>query len=130
MDIDPAVWPFITRYVKTYRPIFGLERPELVFVSEKNSTREWKGLNKRFRAITRALLPGCGGVGPHCVRHVYATQVIKQTKGDYMAAAEALHDEPETVKKDYWHMINRYADSARRTAVQGSMAILTGQAGP
>lgn len=98
---------------------------ELVFVSEQNAAREWAGLNKRFRGITRALLRDTGGVGPHCVRHLYATQVIKQTKGDYMAAAEALHDEPETVKDNYWHLISRHADSARRLAVQESMAILS-----
>lgn len=130
MEIDPAVWPFISRYLRTYRPMFGLNRPELVFVSEKNPAREWKGLNKRFREITRTLLRGSGGIGPHSVRNMYATQVIKQTKGDYIAAAEALHDEPETVKENYWHLINSYADSARRAAVRGSMAILTGEAVP
>ncbi len=127
MEIDPAVWPVITRYMKTYRPMFGLDRPELVFVSEKNPAREWKGLNKRFRSITRTLLRGSGGFGPHSVRHMYATQVIKHSRGDYIAAAEALHDEPETVKENYWHLINSYADSARRAALQGSMAIITGE---
>ena len=130
MEIDPAVWPFITRYLESYRPMFGLDRPELIFVSEKNPAREWKGLNKRFREITRTLLRGSGGIGPHSVRNMYATQVIKQTKGDYIAAAEALHDEPETVKENYWHLINSYADSARRAAVRGSMAILTGESAP
>jgi hypothetical protein len=127
MEIDPAVWPFITRYLKTYRPMFGTERPELVFVSEKNRAREWKGLNKRFRGLTKSLIPRCDGFGPHCVRDIYATQVIKQSKGDYIAAAEALHDDAETVKRSYWHLINRYADSARRAAVQGSMAIFGGE---
>lgn len=127
MEVDPAVWPFITRYIKTYRPMFGLARPELVFVSEENPAREWKGLNKRFSLITKSLIPGSGGFGPHSGRHIYATHVIKQTKGDYLAAAEALHDEPETVKQHYWHLINSYADSARRAAVRGSMAILSGE---
>lgn len=130
VEIDPSVWPFITRYLKTYRPMLGQDRPELVFVSERNLAREWKGLNRRFHLITRTLIPGCGGFGPHSVRHIYATHVIKQTKGDFLAAAEALHDEPDTVKQSYWHLINSYADSARRAAVRGTMAILAGEPVP
>jgi len=128
MEIDPAVWPFVTRYIDIYRSKFGGSRPDLVFVSEKTPDREWKGLNQRFRAITRTSLRRKRGFGPHSVRHLYATQVIKQTRGDFIAAAEALHDAPETVKSNYWHLINSYADSARRAAVQGSMAILAGAA--
>jgi integrase len=44
---------------------------------------------------------GCVGFGPHCFRHIVATEWVKNHPDGYEVAAAILHDTPETVRKAY-----------------------------
>lgn len=111
--IDPSVWPYIERYLADYRAVLGGSRPELVFVSSENPNVEWKGLARRYAYLTRRYVPGCPGVGPHAIRHIVATSIIIKT-GDFMLAADTLHDKPATVEKHYAHLLASVGDRGRR----------------
>ena len=122
--IDPAVVPYIERYLKIYRSILGGSRPELVFVSSETPDREWESLDRRVEYLTKRYLEGCPGVGPHALRHIVATHIIKTTDGNYILAALALHDKPATVEASYAHLLTKYADLGRKKSFGPSMALL------
>jgi hypothetical protein len=122
--VDPAIGHLITRYIRTYRPLVGGSRPELVFVSTDNPNREFEGLDRVVHTWTKRYLEGCPGVGPHSFRHIVATHIIKTTLGNYFLAAQALHDHPMTVQKSYAHFLPSYADAGRIESYSGSMKLL------
>lgn len=122
--IDPAVVPYIVRYLRIYRPILGGSRPELIFVSTDHPDREFDGLDKRVREWTEKYLPGVLPFGPHAFRHIVATHIIKVTHGNYLLAAFALHDKPRTVELYYAHFLKGYVDKGCRDALADSMSQL------
>jgi integrase/ribosome-binding protein aMBF1 (putative translation factor) len=63
----------------------------------RNLTEEFLVCNEK----TGSGIPGVVAFGPHLVRHILATAVLKSTNGDYQAAADAIHDTIQTVKKYY-----------------------------
>lgn len=60
-------------------------------------------MNRHFATLTRKYFHGCPGSGPQCMRHIVATAIVKTT-GNFVAAALVLHDEVETVRKNYSHL--------------------------
>ncbi len=122
--VDPAIGHLITRYIRTYRPLVGGSRPELVFVSTDNPNREFEGLDRVVHTWTKRYLVGCPGVGPHSFRHIVATHIIKTTLGNFFLAAQALHDNPITVQESYAHFLPSYADAGRIESYSGSMKLL------
>jgi len=122
--IDPAVVPFLVRYLRTYRPLLGGSRPELIFVSTDHPDREFDGLDKRVREWTKKYLPGVHSFGPHAFRHIVATHIIKVTNGNYVLAALVLRDSPRTVERHYAHLLRRYADCGCQEAFADSMSQL------
>ena len=122
--VDPAIGHLITRYIRTYRPLVGGSRPELVFVSTDNPNREFDGLDRVVRVWTKKYIGGCPGIGPHSFRHIVATHIIKTTLGNYFLAAQALHDHPVTVQKCYALFLPSYADSGRIESYSASMKLL------
>jgi hypothetical protein len=122
--VDPAMTPYITRYIRTYRPLLGGSRPELVFVSTDHPDREFDMLDRVVRTWTKRYLENCLGVGPNSLRHIVATHILKTTFGNIYLAAIALHDHEITVKKNYDHVLTRYADAGRFESYSGSTKIL------
>jgi hypothetical protein len=114
--VDPSVWPYIERYLADYRAVLGGSRPELVFVSSVNPNVEWEGLDRRYFILTKRYVPGCPGVGPHSIRHIVATSIIIKT-GDFLLAADTLHDKPATVQKHYALLLASVGDRGRRQAL-------------
>jgi integrase len=56
----------------------------------------------------------CPGVGPHTIRHLIATAIIKKT-GEFNTAALVLHDREETVRKHYAHLLTEDGNTRYRS---------------
>jgi hypothetical protein len=106
MRVDRSVWPYIERYLTSYRPVLKGHRPELVFASSSTPDRAWLGLNERLKTITRRNLR-CPGVGPHTIRHIVASSIIEKT-GNFRLAAAILHDSPAAMKKHYSRLLAKW----------------------
>jgi hypothetical protein len=113
-----SLYEHLEAYVRMHRNILlkGATDPSTVFVKTvKTSSREasydknkfyeaWCLTIQRYgiwnpytrRGAIRGLLPH----GPHCIRDVLATHVLKQT-GSYEQASYAIQDTPDTVAKHY-----------------------------
>jgi len=105
MPVRPEVWSDIEEYLKHYRPMLLKQVTDMVFVSEHNGGPfSQHGLARRFAALTKKYLHGCPGVGPHAMRHIVATSVLKSSPNDWHAAAWALHDREDTVRAHYAHL--------------------------
>ncbi len=106
MVVRQEVWGDIERYLRDYRPMLTAPNPgnPYLFVSSVDPTGPMHSLGKRFEALTRKYLAGCAGVGPHAMRHLVATAILKANPNDWAAAAWALHDLEETVRQHYVHL--------------------------
>lgn len=111
MRVRPEVWPYIDRYLNRYRPVLQKTESALLFLSERSGgPMSETTLRRRFEFLTRRYLHECVGVGPHSMRHIVATAILKQSPNDWNAAAWALHDREETVRKHYAHLAQHDAD--------------------
>jgi integrase len=104
MLVRPEVSSDIERYLRDYRPMLADPDNPYVFVSSARPKEPMHNLRRRFALLTRAYLAGCPGVGPHAMRHIVATSILKARPNDWAAAAWALHDTEETVRKHYVHL--------------------------
>lgn len=105
MQVRPEVWSDIDEYLKHYRPMLLKIATDRFFISESSGGPfAQQGLARRFEKMTREHLQGCPGVGPHAMRHIVATSILKASPNDWNAAAWALHDHEETVKAHYAHL--------------------------
>jgi len=110
MPVQPAVWPHIERYLRRFRGQIASAGNAHVFVSTETPDGEMLSLNRRFETLSGRYFWGCRRVGPHSMRHIVATAIIKAT-GNFLAAALVLHDREATVRKHYGHLQN--GDGAR-----------------
>ena len=105
MQVRPEVWADIEEYIKHYRPVLLKQATDRFFVSEiSGGPFSQHGLARRFATLTKRYLSGCPGVGPHAMRHIVATSILKASPNDWHAAAWALHDREETVRAHYAHL--------------------------
>lgn len=101
--VQEQLWPFIERYLRDYWRMLAAPGNDRVFVSACSPDREWEGLNRRFEILTKKYFTACQGTGPHAMRHIVATALIKRT-GSFAAAALVLHDREDTVRAHYGHL--------------------------
>jgi integrase len=111
MPVRQELWPHIEQYLAVHRPQLADPSNHYVFVSSNSRTGAWKNLARHFAVLTKRYLVGCPGVGPHAMRHIVATSILKQRPNDWETAAWVLHDKVATVKKAYAHL--RSDDAAR-----------------
>ncbi len=109
IDLDPTVYGDIESYLRAFRPMLlrgDASASDYLFVSSKacNGNGPWDHLNRRIESLTAKFLMQCPGVGPQAVRHIVATAIVKAA-GEYNTAALVLHDEEETVKTAYAHLL-------------------------
>lgn len=107
VPLPKKLWDGIERYLKEVRPIFN-DASDSVFVSlphsRKPADRKTLLLNDTFRKRTRQFIPGCPGFGPQAVRHIVATDYIKNNPNGFQVAADVLHDMLQTVVENYAHL--------------------------
>jgi transcriptional regulator with XRE-family HTH domain len=113
-----GLYAFLEDYIERYRPLLlaGAADPGVFFIKTVKTTSQdsaydqnafyeaWRLTIQRYgiwnpytgRGAVKGLLPH----GPHNVRDVLATHILKQT-GSYEQASYAIQDTPETVAKHY-----------------------------
>jgi len=111
MPVRKEVWNDLEMYLRRYRPQLADPTNPYLFVSSDRPATLMYGLNRRFEVITRRFFPQCPGVGPHAMRHIVATTILKLHPNAWAAAAFVLHDQEETVRHHYAHLCS--ADAAR-----------------
>ena len=115
----------IEHYLKAVRPLFS-DASDRAFVTKKTkrkSRAKFEGadeiesgtdwLGPVFEHRTKTFIPGSPGFRPHAMRHIVATDYIKNHPGDYLTAAQILHDTIETVMAEYAHLAA--ADGLKRS---------------
>jgi hypothetical protein len=120
-----SLYEHLEAYVKFHRGVLlmGATDPSTVFVKTvKTSSREASyDKNKFYEAwcltiqrygiwnpyTRRGAIQGLLPHGPHCVRDVLATHVLKET-GSYEQASYAIQDTPDTVAKHYGRFLPQY----------------------
>ncbi len=100
MPVNKAVWPDIERYLKCYRPMLAAEGNNRVFVSREDPGGIMHSLHRRFFALTVRYFD-CEGFGPHAMRHIVATTILKLSPNNWTTAALVLHDQEATVRQHY-----------------------------
>lgn len=100
----------IENYFKNVRgsPIFSADKSDHVFVVQQqtNTIVDHKSnwINGTLISRSRQFLPGCVGFGPHAIRHIVASDYIKNNPASYIVAADVLHDKLSTVMRAYAHL--------------------------
>jgi transcriptional regulator with XRE-family HTH domain len=111
--VHERVWQDLERYLHCYRPqLLGGRKSAYVFISGEKPSGEdsggaiapWMGLDRRFFELTARYLTGCPGVGPHAMRYIVGTSILKASPNDWSTAALYLHDKASTVEKHYAHL--------------------------
>ena len=102
--IQPDLTKFIDKYLSDYLPRLSKGLTDRVFVQTLHPERRWEWLNETFRELTKRYFVNSPGFGPHCMRHIVATALIK-LHGSFTAAAKVLHDLETTVRKHYGFLI-------------------------
>lgn len=93
----------IDDYVNSYRKtLLGKNISDYFFLS--NSGKRFDSMGVQFNKITRSLIPGCSGFGPHAMRHLVATNWLNKNPNDFLTVAELLNDTIEVVMKNYAHL--------------------------
>jgi hypothetical protein len=117
-DVDPSVWTYLDRFLKTYRPLFK-NKSDHLFVTHTSSAGRWtdEAMGKHYKKITQRWVSDCpNGTGPHGIRHVVTTQCVLDHMSD-AAIAELLHDDVTTMKRSYSHTIGALANKGRTATV-------------
>lgn len=85
--VQEQVHPLIEAYLRDYRPMLASKDNDRVFVSSRKRSASgiWSGLNRHYEQLTRKYLHGCPGTGPHSIRHIVGTTLVKRT-GSFIAA--------------------------------------------
>src|SRR4030095_9259699 len=81
MPVRKEVWADLEAYLRHYRPLLADKDNPYLLVSSKAPAGPFYSLNRRFETITRDYFPQCPGSGPHCMRHIAATTILKANPG-------------------------------------------------
>ncbi|MDR5819296.1 hypothetical protein [Caballeronia sp. LZ043] len=105
----------IEEYLCEHRPRLLKSNPSGAWVFPGKTGKKWQNLNKQVARRTRKLIPETPGFAPHAIRHLVATDWLRKHPGDYLTAAELLHDKLRTVLENYSHLrqddsFNRYEE--------------------
>jgi hypothetical protein len=117
LPLNPAIWKDTEEYMFRHRPLLlGPEsswvlRPDPAHILSQVAAEDKekallapmtsKRISEIFSELSQAYLPDCAGFGPHCCRHLVATEWLKNHPGAYAVAAAVLHDSERIVKDAY-----------------------------
>lgn len=120
-DYDVAISDWVAediqQYLSQYRPLLeGADSTDFVFLpsgtlKSKDDRRigpefSWntEKLSERIFLWSQRCLPNCPGFGAHALRHIVATDYLKNHPQGYQIVAHILHDKLETVLEVYGHV--------------------------
>jgi integrase/transcriptional regulator with XRE-family HTH domain len=104
-DVAIAPWlqNLVSDYVEHFRPVLARESIlDRFFLSRRGTP--FHDMTHRVLVLTRQLIPGSGGFGPHAFRHLVATDWLRRNPNDYLTVAELLNDTLEVVMSTYAHL--------------------------
>ncbi|WMY08109.1 hypothetical protein [Paraburkholderia phenoliruptrix] len=94
----------IDEYLDEYRPRILKDKPKVDVVFPSKDGTKWENMGKQVARQTRRLIAGSPGFRLHAIRHLVATDWLRKHPGDFLTAAELLHDELQTVLDRYAHL--------------------------
>lgn len=104
-DVAIAPWlqNLVTDYVEHFRPVLARESSlDRFFLSRRGTA--FHDMTHRVLILTRQLIPGSGGFGPHAFRHLVATDWLRRNPNDFLTVAELLNDTLQVVMSTYAHL--------------------------
>jgi integrase/transcriptional regulator with XRE-family HTH domain len=101
MEMQSDLVQCIDTYLKEARPLLkkGTDT-ELLFFSSRKPMRPWDTMSVRITELTVRYCDG-HSIPLHSLRHLVATRHLRRNPGDYLGAADLLHDSVEMVMKTY-----------------------------
>jgi len=104
-DVAVAPWlnSLLTDYVQHFRPTLASKQGiDNLFLSAKGTPLQ--SMTSLVISLTRVLIPGSGGFGPHAFRHLVATDWLRRNPNDFLTVAELLNDTLQVVMSTYAHL--------------------------
>lgn len=124
-SIDAAVADSIDEYLTVHRPQFKTNT-DLVFVSHELPNQVWTSMGRCIEKLMGLYVTDCPGSGPHAFRHIVGSSIVIKHHGDVRIAATILHDEEETVRSNYVHLLATFADRERAESISSTLKGLKG----
>ncbi len=104
-DVRVAIWlnELLTDYARHFRPLLaGASGHDNLFLSRCGTPLN--DMTHRVLELTKHLISGSGGFGPHAFRHLVASDWLRRNPGDFLTVAELLNDTLEVVLSSYAHL--------------------------
>lgn len=109
----------IENYLEVYRPILVRNRPGSPWVFPNMYGERSSDLGEVIARIARNFIPEVSRLRPHALRHIVATDYLRRNPGQYTFVARLLHDELDTVLKNYAHKQSEAAFRAHEEDMRG-----------
>lgn len=95
----------ITDYLLEYRPVLIKNNPESPWLFPSGKSGDKLGnIAQIIKRIAKRYIPEVSRLGPHALRHIVASDFLSRNPGQYTVVAELLHDNLETVLRNYSHL--------------------------
>lgn len=94
----------VSEYLEDFRPRLLRNHPDAGWLFPSRTSGRWDGLGHHVGKLTRRLIPGSPGIGPHAFRHLAATDYLRKHPNDFPTVAQLLHDTLATVLRAYAHL--------------------------
>jgi integrase len=102
--LPKALTERISEYLAEYRPRILKGNADVPWLFPGKYGTKWENLSIHVACLTKRWIPGSPGFGTHALRHLIATDYLRKNPGDFLTAAELLHDRLETVLRSYAHL--------------------------
>lgn len=107
IPIRSEIADMVEFYIFQCRPVLmGENETDYVFLTQKGKRFNLNFFSERISTITHSFSPiPTPGFRPHCYRHLVATHYLRLSPENVEVVAQVLHDRPETVRKEYAHLL-------------------------
>ncbi len=107
VPIRPELVPLVEYYIYQCRPVLlGGNKSDYIFLSRAEKPFSLNNFSNLVADMTHSFssIP-TPGFRPHCYRHLVATHYLRLSPENVEVVAQVLHDRPETVRKEYAHLL-------------------------
>lgn len=104
VKIADWVKPMVDAYIEEYRETLLDGKTSQYFLVGDQDGDFWEALSDTVLMLTRKYIPSSPGFGPHAIRHLVATDWLRNNPGDFLTVAELLNDSIATVLANYAHL--------------------------